>query len=67
MRFLKLTVIIACFTLTLSACGQRGPLYIPEEPPAENQSTQEEDSGQSQSENTSSATLTTQDSILDSN
>lgn len=67
MRFLKLTAIIAFFSLTISGCGQRGPLYLPKEPPAENQPSQEKDTKQSESEDTISAQQTTQDSILDSN
>jgi predicted small lipoprotein YifL len=27
--------LILLLTLMLSACGQRGPLYLPEEPPAQ--------------------------------
>lgn len=35
MRKLKTMVLAVFILLTLSGCGQRGPLYLPEEPPKE--------------------------------
>jgi predicted small lipoprotein YifL len=37
MRYFKQTAVIFALLLVLCACGQRGPLYIPEKPPADNQ------------------------------
>ena len=35
-RFLRLSTIVAlaCLVCTLCACGQKGDLYLPDEPPA---------------------------------
>lgn len=37
MRYLKKSAAISLMLLVLSACGQRGPLFLPEEAPQENQ------------------------------
>ncbi|OFA32854.1 hypothetical protein BAE46_03665 [Glaciecola punicea] len=36
MRHLKLTAVIGVVLLLLSGCGQRGPLYMPQDMPQEN-------------------------------
>ncbi len=63
MRFIKLIAIIATLLLTLSSCGQRGPLYLPTEQPSENSPEDEEasankpDEGKSNVKPAESATL----------
>ena len=37
MRYFKKSASIAALLLVLCACGQRGPLYLPETPPTETQ------------------------------
>nr|WP_136251320.1 lipoprotein [Ningiella ruwaisensis] len=43
----KKCVLTACLVMLLSACGQRGPLYLPEEPPA-NQTQEASDTADSE-------------------
>jgi len=33
MRALAFMIFLAIMSLSLSACGQKGPLYLPEQPP----------------------------------
>jgi len=41
MRYLKILTLLSVFVLSLSACGQRGPLYMPKQEPKTNQAPKE--------------------------
>lgn len=46
MRYLKLSALLSVILMCLTACGQTGALYLPDENPSENKNNQNESSQQ---------------------